>query len=214
MIDCIIDALIDTVKLVPYLFLTFLILEYIEHKISKKAQRALIKYRSIGPAIGVVVGFIIDIIFRQKAKNQNTIAGLCGDAHCGCDQNGVFISSLKHTLKTLAFVLAANLIINIVIYFIGTENLSLFLSNNNPLAYFVSSLIGLIPNCAGSIILTEAYLSGLITIGTALAGLLTGSGIGILLLFRLNKSQKENLAILSVVYFVGVLVGVLVDLVL
>lgn len=279
MMDYVIDALIDTVKLVPYLFLTFLILEYIEHKISKKAQRTLIKYRSIGPAIGgifggfpqcgfsamaanlyaariitmgtliavflstsdemlpimlsenapfyliatvigfkilvgVVVGFIIDIIFRQKAKNHNTIAGLCGDAHCGCDKNGVFISSLKHTLKTLAFVLAANLIINIVIYFIGTENLSLFLNDNNPLVYFVSSLIGLIPNCAGSIILTEAYLTGLITTGTALAGLLTGSGIGILLLFRLNKSQKENFIVLLVIYFVGVLVGVLVDLVL
>ncbi len=279
MTDFIFDALLDTAKLIPYLFLTFLILEYIEHKINKKTQKALVKYKGIGPAIGgilggfpqcgfsamaanlytarvitigtliavflstsdemlpimlsenapfqliagiigfkivvgVLVGFIVDIIFRKKVKNDNKIKEICDDEHCDCEKNGLLISSLKHTIKTLVFVLIANLVINIAIYLIGIDNLSQLLNSKNILVYAAASLIGLIPNCAGSIILTEVYLANLITIGTTISGLLTGSGIGILLLFKSNKSLKENLTILSIVYFVGVVVGILVDIVL
>lgn len=279
MVSVLIDAFIDTLKLIPYLFLTFLILEFLEHKISQKMQSKLFKYKKIGPlvggvmggfpqcgfsvmaanlytarvitmgtliavflatsdemlpimisenapvslifgiigfkiVVGIVVGLIVDAIFRKKIERGNTIRNICDDEHCDCDKNGVLVSSLKHTVKTLIFVLVANLIINVAIYFIGTDNLSGLLGSHNILVYFVVSLIGLIPNCAGSIVLTEVYLANLITTGTVLAGLLTCSGIGILLLFRSNKSLKENLTVLSVVYFVGVAVGMLVDLVL
>ena len=83
----------------------------------------------------------------------------------------------------------------------------------NIFTYFLSSLIGLIPNCAGSVIITELYLSKLITLGTLFSGLLTGSGLGILLLFKTNKSIKENITILSLIYFIGVIIGIIVDLV-
>ena len=73
-------------------------------------------------------------------------------------------------------------------------------------------MIGLIPNCASSVVLTELYISNLITIGTLLSGLLTGSGLGILLLFKTNKDLKQNLIILSIIYFVGVFIGIIVDL--
>ena len=82
------------------------------------------------------------------------------------------------------------------------------------LTYFLSSLVGLIPNCAGSVIITELYLANMITVGTMLAGLLTGSGLGILLLFKTNKSLKENLTVLFIIYFVGVIIGTIVDLVI
>ena len=88
------------------------------------------------------------------------------------------------------------------------------LLNKNLLTYFIASLIGLIPNCASSVIITELYLSGLITVGTLMSGLLTGSGLGILLLFKSNKNIKENLIILSIIYIVGILVGIVVDLVI
>jgi hypothetical protein len=78
----------------------------------------------------------------------------------------------------------------------------------------MASLIGLIPNCASSVIMTELYLSNVITIGTLLSGLLTGSGLGILLLFRNNKHMKENTTILSIIYITGVIIGMLVDIIM
>ena len=106
----------------------------------------------------------------------------------------------------------ANILINLIIFKVGEDSLSNMLLNENILTYFVASLIGLIPNCASSVIITELYLSKLITIGTLFSGLLTGSGLGILILFRTNKNLKENLSILSIIYFVGVIVGFLIDL--
>ena len=275
--DLISDALIDTLKLIPFLFLTFLLLEYIEHKLSKRKQEVFIKYKKIGPVfggimggfpqcgfssmasnlysanvitmgtliaiflstsdemlpimlakkvelltiikiigfkilIGIIVGAIVDLVVKNK-DNNNYIEEMCHDDNCHCEGN-LIISSIRHTIKIATFILIFNLIINIIIYYLGSDNISNLIQNKNIIVYFVSSLIGLIPNCAASIIITEVYLSGLSTIGVALAGLLTGSGLGILLLFRSNKNIKENMAILSIVYFTGVIVGIIVDLII
>ncbi len=277
MLDCIVDGLLDTLKLLPYLLVTFLVLEFIENKLSKKNEKILSSNKKYGPIlggllgalpqcgfssmsaslfsarvismgtliavflstsdemlpimiseqvdiltvvkivgfkvlVGVIIGFIVDIIFRKDLKNE--IHDLCEHDHCDCDEHGILISSLLHTLKIGLFILIANLVINIIIYYVGEDNLSNLLLNNNVLTYFVSSLIGLIPNCAGSVIITELYLTNLISIGTLFAGLLTGSGLGILLLFKTNKNLKENLTVLSIIYFVGVLIGILVDFVI
>ena len=106
------------------------------------------------------------------------------------------------------------LVFNLIIFNVGEDTVSNLLLNGNIFTYFISSLVGLIPNCAGSVIITELYLSKMISIGTMLAGLLTGSGLGILLLFRTNNNIKENMTVLSIIYFVGVGVGILVDLVI
>lgn len=277
MIDIFIDALSDTLKLTPYLFITFLILELIEHKMSKSTQKSIVKYNKIGPIIGgiigsfpqcgfsamaanlftskvitmgtliaiflstsdemlpiligenislviilkvvglkiiigIIIGLLVDIIFKSKVDN-NSISEMCDEEHCRC-KNGIIISSIIHTLKTIIFILIANLLINIVLLYIGEENLSGLLNGNNLLVYFIASLIGLIPNCAASIILTKVYVSGIVPIGVAFSGLLTGSGIGILLLFKNNKSMKENLTILSIIYFVGVIIGLIIDLII
>lgn len=274
--DSILDGLLDTLKLLPYLLVTFLILEVLEHKLSKKNEKILSKNKKFGPIlggllgalpqcgfsamasnlfsgrvitmgtliaiflstsdemlpimlseqtsfsilikivgfkilVGIIIGFIVDLIFRKK-EEHNHIEELCQDEHCDCEHDGVFISSIKHTIKTGIFILIANLGINLIIYFIGEDALKNLLMNKNILTYFISSLIGLIPNCASSVIITEIYLSDLITIGTLLSGLLTGSGLGILLLFKSNKNIKENITILSIVYIVGVVIGILVDL--
>ena len=278
MMDCIMDGLIDTLKLLPYLLVTFLILEFIEHKLGKKNQKVLEKNKKVGPLIGgllgalpqcgfssmaanlfsarvitmgtviaiflstsdemlpillsekadiklilgivgfkaiigIVIGFIIDLIYRKKSEKEE-IKELCEHEHCHCKEKNIIISSLIHTLKIGLFVLIANLLINIIIYKVGEETLSKILLSNNILTYFASSLIGLIPNCAGSVIITELYLAKLITLGTMLAGLLTGSGLGILLLFKTNKNIKENLSILSIIYMVGIIIGIIADLVI
>ena len=274
MIDCLLDALMDTLKLIPYLFVTFLLLEWMEHKLSKKTEQAITKYKKLGPLlggifggfpqcgfsamganlytsgvitrgtliaiflstsdemlpimisehisiptmiqiigfkviVGIIIGFLVDLFFKNKFERN--IEELCNEEHCHC-KNGIFLSSVIHTLKTAGFILLANIIIGVAIYFIGTDNLENLLKSNNILVYFLSSLIGLIPNCASSVVLTELYLTDFIPIGVALGGLLTASGIGILLLFKNNKYLKDNLLILSIIYFSGVILGFLIDL--
>lgn len=278
MLDCIFDGLMDTIKLLPYLLFTFMILEFLEHRLNKKNEKILKKNRKLGPLfgsllgalpqcgfstmaaslfssrvitmgtliavllstsdemlpimiseqvefievlkiilfkvlIGIIVGFIIDMIYQKKEKKQD-IHHLCEKDHCECEKDGILLSSLKHTLKIGVFILLANCLINGIIYFIGEDNLKSILLSGNIITHFFASLIGLIPNCASSVIMTELYLSGLISIGTLLSGLLTGSGLGILLLFRTNENKKENFQILSIIYIVGVVVGILVDLII
>ena len=174
----------------------------------------LVKILCFKIIVGIVIGFIIDLLFGSKTNNNEEIKELCEHDHCSCEHDGIMISSLKHTLKIELFILIANVIINLIIFKVGEDAVSNLLLNNNLLTYFISSLIGLIPNCAGSVIITELYLSNLITIGTMLAGLLTGSGLGILLLFKSNKNMKENIIILSIIYFIGVIIGILVDLII
>ena len=276
--DVLLDSLIDTLKLLPYLLITFIVLEFIEHKLSKKSQKILAKNKKVGPLlgailgalpqcgfstmaaslfsarvitigtiiavflstsdemlpimisekvdirlvlgivgfkvlVGIIVGFIVDLIYQKKEKS-NEIHDLCEHDHCHCKKENIFVSSIIHTLKTALFILIANLLIGIIIYKVGEDNVSNLLLNKNIFTYFISSLIGLIPNCAGSVIITELYLSNLITIGTLLSGLLTGSGLGILILFKTNKNIKENIAILSIIYFIGIIIGIIVDLVI
>ena len=276
--DILVDAIVDTLKLSPYLFLTFIILELIEHKFSNKSKKVLSKNKKYGPIlggllgglpqcgfssmaanlfssrvitvgtliavflstsdemlpimisehasimvllkiisfkiiIGIIIGLIVDLILKKEEKNLS-IKELCEHDHCGCKHQNIFISSLIHTLKTVLFVFLANIIINFIILKIGEDSLSNLLLHHNTITYFVASLIGLIPNCAGSIIITELYLAKLITIGNLLSGLLTGSGLGLLLLFKSNKNIKENLFITLVIYLVGVLIGIIVDLVI
>lgn len=277
MLDCLVDGLLDTLKILPYLFLTFLILELVEHKLSKKNENLLTKNPKIGPVlggllgalpqcgfsamaanlfssgvitigtliaiflstsdemlpimlgesfnlttileiigfkilIGIIVGVIVDQIYKRRGKSKaNKIGEICEKEHCHCGHDGVLLSSLIHTFKIGLFILIANLVINLAIFHVGEETLSNILLHKNVFVYFLASLVGLIPNCASSVIITELYISGLITAGTMIAGLLTGSGLGLLLLFRTNKDLKENLFVLSVVYFVGVVVGTIVD---
>lgn len=276
MIECLFDALLDTLKLLPYLLVTFWVLELIEHKLSKKSTKALSRSKKCGPVvggilggfpqcgfsamganlfssrvitmgtliaiflstsdemlpimlsenvnfliilkiigfkvlIGIIIGFIVDLLYNKK-EEKNSIKEICEHEHCHCDKDGVIVSSIKHTLKTGLFILIANVLIGLIIFYVGEDNIKEVLLNKNIFTYLVASLFGLIPNCAPSVIMTELYLSNMITVGTLLSGLLTGSGLGILLLFKSNKDFKENITILSIIYFVGVIIGIVLDL--
>ena len=279
MLDVIFDGLFDTLKLLPYLFITFILLEMLEHKISKKNQDILIKNKKIGPVVGglfgalpqcgfstmaanlfsskvitmgtliavflstsdemlpimisekvdflfvlkiigfkiivgVVIGLIVDMLFLDKEHIvASHIHEVCDNDHCNCNKDGILKSSIKHTMKIAFFILIANLIINIIIFNIGEDKLSNLLLSKNGITYFLSSLFGMIPNCASSVIITKLYLSKLITLGGMLSGLLSGSGVGILLLFRTNRNLKENILVLSIIYFVGVFLGMIVDII-
>ena len=94
----------------------------------------------------------------------------------------------------------------------GEDKISSILLKNNIFGPFLSSIIGLIPNCSASVILTELYISHVITLGMLIGGLLTGCGIGLLVLFKVNKNKKENIIILISLYLIGSIIGLLIDL--
>lgn len=276
MLDLVKDAIIDILKLIPFLFITFLILEYIEHKMSKRNSEYLINNKKIGPIIGgilgafpqcgfsamstklfssrvitigtliavylstsdemlplliskginvlviikiisikvligIIFGFFIDLIYKRKTNYQKNIHEECIHDNCHCE-DGILKSSIHHTLSITFYLFITTLIINFLIYFVGEDNISTFLTNKNILSYFLSSLVGLIPNCASSVIITELYLNEMISLGSLFSGLLTGCGIGLLILFKTNKNLKENLMILLIIYVIGVISGFLIDL--
>ena len=278
--EIVIDSMLDTLKILPYLLITFIILEFIEHKLGNKSGKILIKNRKYGVIlggilggipqcgfsvvasrlfsskiitlgtliavylatsdemipimlsenanietlisiiifkviIGIILGLLIDLVYRKKIKKENiSINNICQEENCHCNSKGIIYSSVKHTLKIALFILIANLLIGFIINKLGEENLTNILLKNNLLTYFGSSLIGLIPNCASSVIITKLYISKLISIGTLLSGLLTGSGLGILILFKENKNLKENILILFSIYIIGVIIGIIVDLII
>ena len=276
MLDIIVDSFVDVLKLIPFLFIAFLILEYIEHKLSKKNEKILTNNKKYGPIIGgvlgafpqcgfsamasklfssrvitlgtliavylstsdemlpimisngvsvivilkiigikvilgIVLGLIIDLIYKKKLSHQAVIHEECLDEHCHCER-GIFKSSFHHTISITVYLLITILILNFIIYFVGEEHIREFLLNNKG-AYFISSLIGLIPNCASSVIMSEIYLSGMISFGSLLSGLLTGAGVGLLVLFKTNHNLKENIFIVILLYIIGVIIGYLIDLV-
>ena len=117
-----------------------------------------------------------------------------------------------HTLKIAGFLLLVNLALSIVIEYVGPDNLGRFILNRPVAGQFLSGLIGLIPNCAASVVITQLYLQGSMSAGAMLAGLLTGSGVGLLVLFRMDRHSKEKYITLIMLYISGILFGILADL--
>ncbi len=276
--EVIIDTLLDTIKLVPFLFIAFLLIELMEHKLSKKSKKIITKSKKYGPLLGsilgaipqcgfsvmatnlyvtriitlgtlisiylstsdemlpiliskkvpisliskiilikvllgIIYGIIIDIIytkaFNNKAKENYEI---CDKEHCHCEEN-LLLSSLKHTLKISLFILITTFILNTLLYYIGEDFLSKILLKNTILGPFITCLIGLIPNCGASVIITELYLNNAISLPSLISGLLTSSGSALLVLFRANKNIKENIFILSLLYLIGIFTGIILELI-
>lgn len=280
MLEIIEDTLIDSIKLIPFLFITYLIMEYIEHKTKDKTKEAIKKSGKFGPLIGgvlgivpqcgfsvsatnlyaarvitlgtliavylstsdemlpifiseavpittilkilgiklligVIAGFIIDFVIRlvNKGKQEEEkIIDLCKKEHCHCE-NGIIKSALKHTINIFIFILLFTFILNIIIYLIGEETIAGFLTNQPILGPVIAGIIGLIPNCASSVLLTQMYLENVISAATLISGLLVGAGVGLAVLFKTNKGIKQNLKITALLYVIGVVSGILIELI-
>lgn len=278
--DAILDSLIDTVKLIPFLLITYIIMEFIEHKTSHKTKDAIKKSGHFGPLIGgilgvvpqcgfsaaasslysariitlgtliavflstsdemlpiliseavdiriilsilgiklviaVIVGFIIDLFFRKKfetSEDEPEIKDLCEHEHCHCE-HGIFKSALKHTINITLYIFIISLVLNIIIYFIGENNLAHILNSTPVIGPIIASLVGLIPNCASSVIITQLYLSNVLNFATMIAGLLVNTGVGLLILFRTNKDLKENIKITVLLFAIGIIFGIIFDLI-
>lgn len=274
-------TLLETVRLLPFLFITYLIMEYIEHKTSNKVKETIQKSGKFGPVlgaivgifpqcgfsvsatnlyaarvitlgtlisvylatsdemlpillteavpattiltilgiklvIGVIAGLVIDTVVRLAKKDETEeqkIEELCEHEHCHCDES-IIISSLKHTLNIIIFIFVITLIINGIIEFIGEETIANFVSKNIILGPLVAGLIGLIPNCASSVILTELFIENVISMPMLISGVAVNAGVGLLVLFKTNKNLKENLKIVGLLYAIGVFSGVILQVIL
>ena len=270
---------LDTVKLVLVLFLTYLFMEFIEHKASDKARSLMTGAGRFGPMIGgvlgavpqcgfsaaaanlytgrvitlgtliavflstsdemlpimiagnmnigkvlliilykcivgIVIGFSIDIALKLMhiEKEDINIDEICDNDGCQCD-DGIFKSALHHTVSVSLFIFAVTVLINTALFFIGDDALFSSVLSLPVISHVISAVIGLIPNCAASVALTRLALSGVISTGAMMSGLFAGAGVGVLVLFKMNKRRKENLIIVGLLLGAGVIFGLLADVI-
>lgn len=131
----------------------------------------------------------------------------------GAKAKKFLLHPLIHTLKIFAFILIVNLIMGGIVELIGTDNLIIFLSSSKAFAPLIASVIGLIPNCASSVVITELYAMGGIGFGACMAGLIVNAGIAFVVLFKQNKNVKENFAILGTMLLIGIITGYVIQLI-
>ena len=165
---------------------------------------------------GILAGFLIDIILRlirrQRATGSDHIHDFCEQENCDCEEN-IWISALKHTVKVIVLIFAVTLAINMMFEFWGEDFFRSIIVNVPVLGEALLALIGLIPNCAASVLITDLYVEGVVSAGQMIAGLMANAGVGLLVLFRLNKKVKENLMIVALLYLCAVVLGTITSLV-
>ena len=247
LLDILLDGCLDSLKLVPFLFVTYLIMEYLEHKTSTRTRAVIRRAGRLGPlagsvagafpqcgfsaaasnlyaggiittgtliavflstsdemlpifisesvdvgvilgilgikvVLGMITGFLVDFLFRFKPSpiRYKEIHSMCESEHCGCEE-GIFLSAVKHTLKIFAFILLVSVALNFLIALGGEDRLADFMSERLVIGPLVAGVVGLIPNCASSVVITQLYLNHMISFGAMMSGLLVGAGVGLLL---------------------------------
>lgn len=276
----VLHAVIEVLKMLPFLFLTYLLMEFIEHKAGDKTVAIMKKSGRFGPligsaggllpqcgfsavaanlfcgrvvslgtlvavflatsdemlpllignpdiklgtvalillykfAVGVLIGFAVDLALHLMKRDGEkiNIDELCDNDNCHCER-GILHSAIHHTVSISLFILITTAVINTAIFFIGDEAIASLMYDKPIISHLICALVGLIPNCAVSVTLTGFYTSGFITAGSMLAGLFSGAGVGLLVLFRVNKHIKENLAVVGIITASGFLFGLLADVI-
>lgn len=278
--DVLLDAFVDTLKTLPFLFIAFLIIEFLEHKAQDKVKHLFTRAGSAGPLIGTLLGcipqcgfsvmsanlyssgiitlgtliavflstsdeavillatahngsfeifklittkIVISLFFgyaiylfekkSHKCHHHHHSHDLCEHDHCGCDEHGgVIRPAVIHTIKVFGFLLLFTVLIDLLVAFIGTEKLSHLLLSDSVLQPLLSAVIGFIPNCASSILLTQLYIEGTLSFGALISGLCTNAGAGMLILFRDKTKIKENFKVLGIMYVCSVVPGIILHL--
>lgn len=280
--EIILDAALDTVRLLPFLYLTYLLMEYLEEKAQAHTVEMVRKTGRLGPlvggafgilpqcgfsaaasslyaggvitlgtllaiflstsdemlpifisetvpagtilkillakaALGAVTGFALDALNRVRhagkdPSEERHIHDLCEQDHCHCEEGNIFLSALRHMLQIAVFIFLISLVIGFLIAFFGEDALAGILMDRPVTGVLLAGLVGLIPNCAASVMITELFLNGILGAGQMMAGLLTGAGMGLLVLFRSHRHVKKNLQIMAILYISGIFWGLLIEL--
>ena len=184
--------------------------------LSWQASPALIgKILAMKVAIAAVVGFAVDFIWRKRYNHRREeihIPHTGGHDHCCCE-NGIFRSALSHTLKIFLFILIVSFCLNLIIEVYGHDRLAGLLMGRPVVGSLIAALVGLIPNCAASAVIAQLYLEGTLTLGAMMSGLLTATGVGLVVLFRAHRSLYKDLTITLMLYAISVASGWLIDMV-
>lgn len=188
----------------------------------------IFKILAIKVGSAIICGFLVDGITRlcykimelksEKKQTENDderdAEEIIDDAmECGCEdafcaaKGNLFSSSLVRTLRIFAFVFGISLILNVLMHFVDQEVVAEFLSKMPVLGCIITGFLGLIPNCAVSVALTEFWIDGIISAPMMLSGLMTGAGSGLLILLRTNKNKLENVTFIALLLFFGILFG-------
>lgn len=274
----ILETVLDTLKLLPFLFLTYLLMEWLENKTGDRVQHWIERSGKVGPLLGgvlgvvpqcgfsaaaaslysggvitvgtllaiflstsdemlpillsegvapltvlrilgtkvalaVLFGFLLDLCFFRRPSHDLSIHDLCERSHCHCEEEdkSILRSALHHTVQIVVFLFLVSLALHAVIYFVGEDTISAWIVDLPVVGNLVAALVGLIPNCASSVVITKLYVDGVISAGAMMSGLLTGSGIGILVLFRSHPKRRHSLLLLGILYAIGALCGILLD---
>lgn len=271
-LDCCLDAFLDCLKMAPFLFAAFLLLEWIEDH-SQSFLNKVLQNRWLGPLagsifgcvpqcgfsslasslysggvipvgtllavylstsdeailimlsdptaiksvgllllskvmIGIIAGYIINMAIFMLPGKQKHVEDLCEKCHChDSGSSSIFRSAWNHTYTLFRFILVCAVILNMAMELVGTNALQTLFLEGHIYQVFLTALVGLIPNCAVSILLTQLYMQGILSFGSTIAGLCSGAGVGLILLFRLNKNKKENLIIMAMLYVIAVVAG-------
>jgi hypothetical protein len=184
---------------------------------SSVAPAAIGKILAAKFIIALISGIVVDAasrVIRYGFHADKHIHDLCEREHCGCEdeEGGIIHSAFIHTLKITGFIFVISLALSIIMGIAGEDKIASLLSAIPLLGTILTGVIGLIPNCAASVVITQMYLEGLLTCGQLMAGLLVGAGVGLLVLFRTNSHHRENIAITAVLLALGICWGVLIDI--
>lgn len=272
-----IEFIQETLLLLPFLFVTYLVLEAVEAKAGGALERFLERARSVGPAAGAFagaipqcgvsaaaasfyaagvitvgtllavflstsdelipvliserasaalmlkivgikvacalgVGFVVDGVLAaaRHIRRKVSVHDLCEHSRCGCrEHKGILVPALIHTAEIFCFIVIISGAIELCLHFFGEDALQTLRLNRPVVGELAAGLLGLVPNCAVSVAGAKLYLAGAMSPGALMASSFTGSGLGLLVLFRTNRNLKESLLILAVVYVVGVLLGLI-----
>lgn len=275
--DVILDSLLDTAKLIPFLLLTYIVMEYLEHRAGAATIRLVRRGGKWGPVIGaaagvvpqcgfsaaaaglyagrvitlgtliaiflstsdemlpilisshanpvliaqilgikvilgMAAGFCIDLLYKGKKQEHEHIHELCEHDHCHCGEEGILKSALLHTLQIAGFILVINFALNLLLDQVGADTLSRWIWNKPVIGELLSGAVGLIPNCASSVAITQLYLEGAMDFGAMMSGLLANTGVGLLVLCRTNRHRGENLKIIGLLYGISVVGGLIAGL--
>ena len=270
-----IEFLVDNLLLLPFLFVTYLVLEAVEARAGGALERTLGRVRRIGPLFGAAAGAVpqcgfsaavasmyaggvvsagtlvavflstsdelVPVLISAKAPcglvgkilamkvvaglcagvavdgvlswcgrsaSSARVSDLCAHSRCGCrERHGIFVPALIHTCEIFVFILLVSGAVELCLHFCGESALESFVLNKPVVGELLGGLLGLVPNCAVSVTAAQMYLKGGMSAGALMASSLAGSGMGFAVLFRTNRNWRENLALLGVLYVIGVVLG-------
>ena len=235
-LDVLAESLVDTAKMLPFLFLAYLFIEYVETRHGERIEALLAGGGRWGFVPGALLGCVPQCGFSAIASNfyasrvvtlgtlmavflatSDEAIPLLVSMPAYDDAEGhhqpIWKAALRHTLEIFVFIFGFSLVFGLIVEGVGEDVFADVLGRMGFFQPVVAALVGLIPNCAASVLLTQLYVEGALRFSSLVAGLCTGAGVGLAVLWRANPSWKQNLFITGLTWACGAFLGVAMQVV-